>query len=694
MKKTISFLMTLIVLLTCFSAFAGTASAASDLTNFDARLAQFKTRYPHNSTYVNDLSYGGYECFGFANELAWHMFGRFPTDTASADVMYGNWTRAYGGAAVDNLQVGDVVRFYYHSIFITGIYGDNIYYAQANDPSGTNRISYDNYITRSELRAMVNQPLLQVTTPTLGWVAHFNGPVISPTVECLCYSVGTDAIGNPTNGSVAYIYSGHSISYSVVGSFSVGATVYVSKTDGIWAHVTCNGVSGYALSSNFVFTDRHTHTNVTGYEAIHPHRIYNKCSLCGDWAYTGKNKRLADCSSCWYTDFDLSETAVSLSIGQTASVAATINYFGPSTTSLYIVYDSSVVSVSIGKGVLTFKGLKTGTTNLRLEVYSDKTKTHLIGSKTISVSVHSHTYSNVCDATCNICNAKRSVSHSYQRSVTKATLTQNGSIVQKCSKCGWVASNYKETVYYPKTIKLSTTSYTYNGTLRTPSVIVKDSAGKTLKKGTDYTVTYASGRKNAGTYKVTVTMKGKYRGTKTLYFTIKPISISKCTVKLSTTSYTYNSETKTPNVVVKNANGTTLKKGTHYTVSYASGRKNVGTYKVTVKMKGNYSGTKTLYFKILPSKTKVLKLTPTKTTMKAYISRRTTQVSGYQIQYSTSKKFTNAKTKTISGCKTESTTLTGLKSKTTYYVRIRTYKKVGDKTYYSLWSSYTYKKTK
>ncbi len=241
---------------------------------------------------------------------------------------------------------------------------------------------------------------------------------------------------------------------------------------------------------------------------------------------------------------------------------------------------------------------------------------------------------------------------------------------------------------------MSTTSYTYNGKVKTPTVTVKDSAGKTLKKDTDYTVTYASGRKNVGTYKVTVKMKGNYTGTKTLTFKINPINVSKCKLSLSTTSYTYNGSVKTPSVTVKNANGTKLTKGTHYTVTYASGRKNVGTYKVTIKMKGNYTGTKTLTFKINPAKTTVSKVTPASKSLKVSITKKTTQVTGYQIQYSTSKSFSSATTKTLSKNTTTSTTLTGLKAKKTYYVRVRTYKTVGSTKYYSGWSTAKSAKTK
>ncbi|MBR2893274.1 MAG: leucine-rich repeat protein [Clostridia bacterium] len=110
--------------------------------------------------------------------------------------------------------------------------------------------------------------------------------------------------------------------------------------------------------------------------------------------------------------------------------------------------------------------------------------------------------------------------HTYKTTTTKATLKKNGKQVTKCSVCGYVSKT--TTVYYPKTIKLSTTSYTCNGKAKTPSVTVKDSKGNTLKKDTDYTVKYASGRKNPGKYTVTITFKGKYEGTKKLTFTIKP----------------------------------------------------------------------------------------------------------------------------------------------------------------------------
>ncbi|MBE6796825.1 MAG: hypothetical protein E7531_00580 [Ruminococcaceae bacterium] len=236
-------------------------------------------------------------------------------------------------------------------------------------------------------------------------------------------------------------------------------------------------------------------------------------------------------------------------------------------------------------------------------------------------------------------------------------------------------------------VSISGTSYTYNGKVIKPSVKVLSAGGSTLKNGTHYTVTYSKGCKAPGTYKVTVKMKGTYSGSKTFTYKINPISISKCKVSISGTSYYYDGKTKTPSVKVLSAGGSTLKNGTHYTVSYSSGRKNVGTYKVTVKMKGTYSGSKTFTFKIIPPKTSISKITADINTMKVYIAKKSTQVTGYEIQYASTSDFTDALTKTITSYKTTSATLSELDQQTTYYVRVRTYKTVSGVKYYSGWST-------
>ena len=112
------------------------------------------------------------------------------------------------------------------------------------------------------------------------------------------------------------------------------------------------------------------------------------------------------------------------------------------------------------------------------------------------------------------------IAHTTKQTVTKATPTANGEIVNYCSVCKKTLST--TVIPNASSIKLKATSLTYNGKVRTPKVIVKDETGKTLVKNTDYTVSYAKGRKYVGKYAVKITFKGKYSGTKTLYFTIKP----------------------------------------------------------------------------------------------------------------------------------------------------------------------------
>lgn len=163
-------------------------------------------------------------------------------------------------------------------------------------------------------------------------------------------------------------------------------------------------------------------------------------------------------------------------------------------------------------------------------------------------------------------------------------------------------------------------------------------------------------------------------------------------VKLSTSAYTYNGKVKTPGVKVS-VNGTVLTKD-NYSVSYGKGRKNVGKYTVKVTLKNDYAGSKTVSFKINPPKSAVKKLKKGKKSFTVYVKKQSKQTSGYQVQYSTSKKFKSPKTKSLTSCKKTSLKVKKLKKHKKYYVRVRTYKKVGKAKYYSSWSSAKSVKTK
>ena len=162
-------------------------------------------------------------------------------------------------------------------------------------------------------------------------------------------------------------------------------------------------------------------------------------------------------------------------------------------------------------------------------------------------------------------------------------------------------------------------------------------------------------------------------------------------VKLSTSAYTYNGKVKTPGVKVS-VNGTVLTKD-NYSVSYGKGRKNVGKYTVKVTLKNDYAGSKTVSFKINPKGTSIKHLKKGVRAFKPTWKKQTRQISGYQVQYSTKKNFKSAKIKAVSS-KKKSTWVIKKKAHKRYYVRIRTYKKVGKAKYYSSWSSAKSVKTK
>ena len=161
-------------------------------------------------------------------------------------------------------------------------------------------------------------------------------------------------------------------------------------------------------------------------------------------------------------------------------------------------------------------------------------------------------------------------------------------------------------------------------------------------------------------------------------------SISKISVT-GIKNKTYNGKNQTQSITIKLENKT-LKNGTDYSITYKN-NKNVGIATVTITGKGAYTGTLTKTFNINPKGTSLKKLTAGKKQFKATWNAQKTQTTGYQIQYSTNKNFKSGKkTVKIKKNKTTSSTVKKLKAKKKYYVRIRTYKTVNGKTYYSGWS--------
>ena len=159
-------------------------------------------------------------------------------------------------------------------------------------------------------------------------------------------------------------------------------------------------------------------------------------------------------------------------------------------------------------------------------------------------------------------------------------------------------------------------------------------------------------------------------------------SIAKASISgLSSKYYSGNAITQTP--IVK-LGSKTLKEGTDYTVSYKN-NKAIGTATVTITGKGAYTGTAKTTFKICPKKTTLKSATSPKSKQLKVTYSKVTGVTGYQVTYSTSSKFTKATTQSANASGT-SKTISKLTKGKTYYVKVRTYKTVNGAKYYSGYS--------
>ena len=228
-------------------------------------------------------------------------------------------------------------------------------------------------------------------------------------------------------------------------------------------------------------------------------------------------------------------------------------------------------------------------------------------------------------------------------------------------------------------VKLAKSSYTYTGRAIKPAVTVTLD-GVRLVAGTDYTVSYKR-NKNAGKAYVVVTGAGSYTGSVKQSFKIAPKSLKKLKVKLSKKRYVYNGKAKKPKVTVRGS-GTKIA-AKNYRVTYAKGRKKCGIHKVTVKGRGNYTGTVKRKFIVRPAKAATPKLSSDAAKqVKATWHKSGGGVTGYQMAWR-AKGAKKWKTK-----RTVSTgrTLNGLTIGTVYQVKVRAYKRAGGKRRYGAWS--------
>ncbi len=297
--------------------------------------------------------------------------------------------------------------------------------------------------------------------------------------------------------------------------------------------------------------------------------------------------------------------------------------------------------------------------------------------------------------------------------VKAATLTDNGIVEHyDCSRCDLITSDAEgkdeiTTVEFAKiaTVKLSTAECTYNGKVRSPSVIIKDADGKALVKNVDYKVAVPAGRKLPGAYEYKVTFIGSYSGEKKLLFIINPETVNVKTIKASQSTsvikltwggvegatgyrvYQY-SPSKGKFVPIVSLKGATtyrktgLKAGTQYKFKIKAYTKlSDGTVLWAKASKEFLTATECK----APSITSVTSPSASKATVKwSDVSGET----GYQLCYSTKKDSGYKQVDTyaankISGSKTFSSSASGK----TIYFKVRAYERVNGQVIIGQWSA-------
>lgn len=226
-------------------------------------------------------------------------------------------------------------------------------------------------------------------------------------------------------------------------------------------------------------------------------------------------------------------------------------------------------------------------------------------------------------------------------------------------------------------VTLSQQSFVYDGTAKNPAVIYN---GITLLENTDYTVKY-SNNVDVGTVKATITGINNYSGTAVKEFKITPIKFDdkKVSVSLEKSSFIYNGQSITPVVYVA-YNHNNLIQNTDFTATYSNNNApGVATVKITGI--GNYSGSISKTYIILPEKIASVSIKKDSATSAVISWSAASKVSGYEILKFDSAKNAYVHLAYVSNNQT-SYKVSSLKNSTAYYYQIRAYKTVNDKNYY------------
>ena len=235
----------------------------------------------------------------------------------------------------------------------------------------------------------------------------------------------------------------------------------------------------------------------------------------------------------------------------------------------------------------------------------------------------------VCGAVIKAQDTIKATGHKFGNwtTIKPATCTESGTQIRKCETCGATESKSLSAKDHTEVVdKAIPATCTTDGKTEGSHCSVCNTV---IKAQTTIT---ATGHKSSGWIvdkAVSIGVKGSKHKECTVCKKVletaeipalSRISISKASVTLSTSTYAYDGKAKKPGVTVK-LNGKTLKNSTDYTVSYSNNTK-VGTAKVTIKGKGNYTGSVSKTYSI---KNNFKKATVSSISTKAFTGKNITQ---------------------------------------------------------------------
>lgn len=201
-----------------------------------------------------------------------------------------------------------------------------------------------------------------------------------------------------------------------------------------------------------------------------------------------ENEELVDIDS-----INLDSNYIEIEEGVKKAVKYTINPDNATFTSVdWKVSDTSIVSLGYVGNVMNIEALKEGECDITVTTKNGK------------------------KAVCHIV-VKKAGDHKYDSTIEKASTSKDGKIIDKCSRCGDV--KVAQIISHPTKVVLNNSNFVYDSKVKTPTVTVTSADGKTIDSA-NYDISYANGRKDAGTYDVKVTFKGNYTGSLTTKFTI------------------------------------------------------------------------------------------------------------------------------------------------------------------------------